>query len=259
MKRHSNIAALVIVLTLAGCSPDEPPAEPPDSRASSPAYVHVGLIDGAVNVGLTAFDCLEIEQRTTGGVSGGHGTSVAAVVLGVGDGECRANDDVVVTSYPVLDERNGGATAISIASAIDQAVEDRVQLLNISIDLHGDDARLRTSVERAAASGVIIIAAAGNRAGLGAGFPAAYDSVISVGALNSSGELAPFSAASGLDVAAVGVDVQTIDGSGNPVLASGTSMASAAIAQVCIEVLRSGQTDRSEVLEALSPYGWGSP
>jgi subtilisin family serine protease len=251
----SAIAALI----LSGCTIG------PNSNSGSEAdglhdhRVHVGIIDGAVNLKLDAFHCLDIEQVSDEGWEGGHGTAVAAIVLGVGDGVCRNSGDLLVTSYPVLDDENSGAQPDEIADAIDQAVTDGVDLLNISVDVFSDSPRMRESVERAVEAGVVIVAAAGNRAGLGAGYPAAYESVISVGALGSEGELAPFSAARGLDLAAPGVDVQTIDREGNPVSVSGTSVSAAAIAHLCIELIRSNRLEHSELLKALNTYRWESP
>ncbi len=147
-------------------------------------------------------------------------------------------------------------------------------------DLNGDVALTTIIADSAAARGITVVTAAGN---LGASFrtlmtPADGDSVISVGAEDTLGVLAPFSSrgptADGRlkpDLVAPGVGVLALNQFGAPVRVSGTSFAAPLVAGG-IALLREfqpalGPVDVRESLRATgtdraapdSARGWGRP
>lgn len=86
----------------------------------------------------------------------------------------------------------GGYTS-NLISGITFAVENGADIINMSWGVRGESASLLTAITRAANAGCILIAAAGNDGTNSIQYPAAYDSVISVGSTNKQGGLSDFS------------------------------------------------------------------
>lgn len=109
----------------------------------------------------------------------GHGTVVAGIIAGA------ARPPQLLIGQ-VLNER-GRCTAAVLAAAIDWALAERAQLLHLSVGLLQDRSVLRSAVERALASGALIVAAAPARGC--PTYPAFYPGVIrSTGDARCTGE-----------------------------------------------------------------------
>ncbi|MGW0435811.1 S8 family serine peptidase [Micromonospora sp. NPDC003197] len=124
-----------------------------------------------------------------------HGTHVAGIVAGSGAGGTQAvtgvAPDATLTAYKVLDQGGSGSSEDIIAgieAAVDPANPYRADVVNLSLGGLGDGTDpVGLAASRAAKSGVVVIAAAGNN-GPGertVGTPAAADGVIAVGASTS--------------------------------------------------------------------------
>ena len=80
-----------------------------------------------------------------------------------------------------------------------------VEVINLSLGGPGFSAAEQEAYQRARAAGVIIVAAAGNEATSRFSYPASYDGVISVSAVDLRARLAPYSNfGTEIDVAAPG-------------------------------------------------------
>ncbi len=171
--------------------------------------------------------------------AGAHGTSVASLIVGNNEfmrGIAPASE---ILGIRVLDE-NGKGNIFTVAEGIVTAVDAGVNIINLSMGTRSDSYLLRDAVNYAAEHGVIIVAATGNDASYGISFPAGYDNVVAVPAVDAAGRHLPFSnrgdtadiSGPGLGINAAGVD-NTMD------LFSGTSAAapfiSGAIAAIMSE------------------------
>jgi subtilisin family serine protease len=87
----------------------------------------------------------------------------------------------------------GFAPNTRTAAAIDYAVEHGAAVVNVSLYGENLNGRLEDAVRRARASGVIVVAAAGNEGGRVREYPAAYPAVLSVGATAENGRLTGYS------------------------------------------------------------------
>ena len=125
----------------------------------------------------------------------GHGTHVAGIVAGTGAGGDRAvtgvAPDATLTAYKVLDQFGSGTTEDVLAAleaAVDPANPHRADVINMSLGAPGDGTDpVGLAASRAAAAGVVVVAAAGNEGPQEqtVGTPAAADGVIAVGASTS--------------------------------------------------------------------------
>lgn len=199
--------------------------------------VHVVLIDTGARLDLPEFSGYEVRQ-TDPRPSGDHGTMMLSALLGVLTEKPLPQESVVVTSVDV-----GRTTADGLATAIDSAVDGGADVISISLGVRRDSPSLHSSVARARARGVLVVAAAGNVRFLPADYPARYPEVLSVGALTPTGELRPDSAQRDLDTTAAGSDVAVLLPTGGRSLASGTSVATALATNDVVRRLVTGQLD----------------
>ncbi len=217
-------------------------------------YVRVAMIDGGVNTDLESFSCYSIQQERNSDHSD-HGTSVASTILDAVDGKCLSSERLLLHSYPVLDSEATGASADDIAAAIDLASSDGAQIINISIDIARSSAALEKSVKDAAEAGVVIVAAAGNRMGLGAAFPAALPEVVSIGATDSDNILLAESAAIDLDFAVLGEGHNVWTKNGELLVVDGTSFAAAHFTKMLAEHLSEGESAQAALLTLQRQFG----
>ncbi|MFG2098721.1 type VII secretion-associated serine protease mycosin [Streptomyces sp. NPDC048612] len=167
----------------------------------------------------------------------GHGTKVAGIIAAQkqsGSGFYGLAPKAKVIPLQQTSEEKAG-TADSLADAIDYAVKQNVDIINIS---QGTDASpdklhsLKAAIQRASLRKILIVASAGNDGASGKDkkmFPAAFqefDNVLSVAASDRNNERAPFSQSGDwVDIAAPGVNmVSTVPDGGNCV-DQGTSFA----------------------------------
>ena len=140
----------------------------------------------------------------------GHGTAVASVIAaGTDDGTGMAGIgwSTRVLSIPVLDDCGVG-TAESVAAGVVAAVARGARVVNLSLTGPPHPV-VEDAIDRARASGVLVVAAAGNEGDDEATFPAAYRNVVAVGSTDDdNAQLSWFSnRGSWVDLGAPGEDV----------------------------------------------------
>ncbi|MGP4113362.1 S8 family serine peptidase [Streptomyces sp. 4N509B] len=169
----------------------------------------------------------------------GHGTAVAGLVAArraEGDRMTGVAPDARV--YPVrLVDDVARVTPDTLAAAIDDAVASgEADVINLSLAVPRDDDAVREAIAAAVAADVVVVAAAGNEGNRnvtgGLMYPAAYDGVLAVGAVDARGRpLDSSNAGPWVDLAAFGDDlVAPAPGGSGYRYASGTSAAAAQVA-----------------------------
>ena len=126
----------------------------------------------------------------------GHGTFVTGIIaaarnndIGIA-GIVNGADIVPLKCFDESDETN----VSYIVNAIYKAVDDyHCDVINLSLGLSKDMQSFRQAVDYAAERGVIIVSSVGNFGGEALMYPAAYDNVVGVGAVNQDGKICSFS------------------------------------------------------------------
>ena len=198
-----------------------------------------------------------------------HGTHVAGIVGARGrspNGRSGVAPGAELFSYRVFGQGKGDASNFAIAKAIDAAVADGCDVVNLSLGGGRADPVLRAAIEEAQLAGVVVVAAAGNDGRRPVAFPAVEADVIAVSALGRTGTypadaaggaerrgpygndgadfVAAFSNIGAVDVTAPGVAVVSTVPGGYLDL-DGTSMACPAVAGVVARVLSGSRALRS--------------
>jgi subtilisin len=116
-----------------------------------------------------------------------HGTHVAGIIASRADPSRRGvAPGVELRSYRIY-QGDEASSAFSLALAIEDAIRDGCDIINLSLVLHNANLVIAERVQRALDAGVIVVAAAGNDNRGPLAFPASIDGVIAVGALGRRG------------------------------------------------------------------------
>ncbi|MCM3791221.1 S8 family peptidase [Domibacillus indicus] len=162
----------------------------------------------------------------------GHGTHVAGIIGAEnnGFGTKGVAPDADVYAVKSL-EKSGSGSLSSILAGIDWAITNKMDIINLSLGTQTNSAAFQALVDKAYASGILVVAAAGNDGSVSGtddtvDYPARYDSAIAVGAVDSSLKRASFSSTgSTVEIAAPGQSIVSTYLNNGYARMSGTSMA----------------------------------
>jgi len=265
---------------------------PPAWSLSEGAHVTVAVIDSGVdpNVSdltgsvITGTDFTQLNTPRSNPNWGQHGTWMASIIAGHGDGfgdgdgiigvapdaqilSIRVIPDTTDPGYKKYDDEREGEIQNELAEGIREAVRDHAQVISMSIGYSAASGVVRAALQYAYSRGVVLVASSGNsgnndeqhvRTGAHGwapvSFPAEYPGVIGVGAVNSGGQPTSFSSGNlSVQVAAPGKSVPAQGRNGEYYTVSGTSPACALVAGVAA-LIKSKYPGISpaEVMEALT-------
>jgi subtilisin family serine protease len=186
----------------------------------------------------------------------GHGTAMASIIVGRSPLRGGAPDAELVVAKVI--GKNAPFNDTAIAEGIDfcmdpngdNSTDDRADIISMSLggELESIDLiiglKTQAAITRAVSEGTVVVAAAGNDgASDDVSFPGRWPDVISVGAVDERGQVAPFSSRGNDTVArpdpnkkpevvAPGVDIVTAHKDGAYAKGSGTSHATAMVSAV---------------------------
>ena len=105
----------------------------------------------------------------------GHGTHIAGIII-------KIAPDTKLLAYRVVDY-NGLVKSSDVIRAMDLAVSDGADIINLSLGSMAESNELRKSIKEITRSGIIVVTAVGNSGPIfgSIGDPAKYEDVISVG------------------------------------------------------------------------------
>lgn len=155
----------------------------------------------------------------------GHGSSVAGIIAAEDNevGITGINPNVQLYSARVLDENNVAPTS-RVIEAIYWAIEQDVNIINMSFGMKEDSEALHNAIKDAYNAGILLVAAAGNTKTIE--YPAAYDEVMAIGAVDSEGTVCENSARGDeIELVAPGEKVASTGAFQGTLICSGTSMA----------------------------------
>lgn len=143
----------------------------------------------------------------------GHGTHVSGIIAGnrIKMGVTGVAPDANLLIVKVLGN-DGNASYMTIVKGIEYAIEQKVDIINLSLGGGKDYDPLKAVIKKAVNSGISVVVASGN-SGDGRSdtdekfYPAYYEEVIEVGAIDLSDNMASFSNSNDqMDVCAYGVE-----------------------------------------------------
>ncbi|MFD2167840.1 S8 family serine peptidase [Thalassotalea euphylliae] len=150
---------------------------------------------------------------------GSHGTHVAGTIAAVNNSEgvvgVMPNTNVNLHIVKVFNAEGWGYSG-DLVDAVNVCVNNGANVVNMSLGGSGSTNSERNALQSAADGGVLLIAASGNDGDSSLSYPASYDSVMAVGAVDQNGQHAEFSQfTSQVEIAAPGEAVlSTVAGDG---------------------------------------------
>lgn len=210
---------------------------------------------------------------STGMAINSHGTHAAGIIAalnnGIGTVGVAPNADIYAVK--VLDGAGFGMASF-IISGIEWAMGNGTDIISMSIESAENNPALLEAINAANNSGILLVAAGGNdRTGSGTvKYPAAYDAVIAVTAIDQNGQKASFSPIDPrIEISAPGVNVLSTVIGGGYGTRSGTSMAAPHASGAAALILSSnfpdvngdGNRDHTDVREIIrnSAFDVGDP
>ena len=216
-------------------STDPQPFQPVQPRQPALAIFDSGLspamtLDNSV---VGRFDAMDPSRSLADPL--GHGTQMALVASGQvvpwGLPEEAGQQRVPLLAVRAFDD-NGRATSVGIINAINYAVENGARVINMSWGTEANSAFLRNAVQHAREQGLVLVASAGNEPTQRPVYPAAFEEVIAVSAMNQDGALWDRSNyGSFIAAAAPGSGSFPVGHKGPPGSYAGTSIASANVSR----------------------------
>jgi minor extracellular protease Epr len=208
-------------------------------KAWTAGYTGLGVKVGIIDTGIALHQDLVIvgganfvDSASSYYDDHGHGTHVAGTVAALdnGSGVIGVAPGAHLYAIKVLDSSGSGYLS-DIIEGIDFAISEQLDIINMSLGTSTDSPSLRTAVDAAYNSGILVVASAGNSGRRNAnvdnvGYPAKYESAIAVAATDINNARASFSSTGpAVEVAAPGVSVRSTYLNDGYASMSGTSMA----------------------------------
>ena len=168
-----------------------------------------------------------------------HGTHIAGVASAVIDNSVGVSGmaQALLMAVKVMNE-SGEGTDTTVSSGIRWAVDHGADIVTMSLGVEGMSLTLTNAVNYASSHGVVLVAASGNSGTSTVSYPAAYQNVIAVGAVDETGRRAEFSNyGTGLDLVAPGVQIYSTQAGSSYQYLSGTSTAAPFVAGVIAMML----------------------
>jgi serine protease len=167
----------------------------------------------------------------------GHGTHVAGTIAALG------NNEGVVGVLPsakaglhivkIFNDSGNWTFASDLIQGIQSCKDAGAKVVNMSLGGSGSSQTEANAMTNFYNGGMLLVAAAGNGGNTALSYPASYDAVVSVAAVDSSRNLASFSQRNAqVEIAGPGVGVNSTWNNGGYNSISGTSMASPHVAGV---------------------------
>jgi len=221
------------------------------NNVSSGSGIKVGVIDTGINrnhpdLKGNLAGCLNfISSFGTCEDDNGHGTHVSGTIAAQNNnfGVVGVAPEAKIYALKVLNRKGSGYLS-DIITALDWAVTNHLQVVNMSLGTSSDVISFHEAVKRVYDAGITQVAAAGNSSGAVI-YPAAYSEVIAVSATDKNNNLASWSSRGPqVDLATPGVDIYSTYLKGTYKTLSGTSMAAPHVTGTVVLLLSvSGKCD----------------
>ncbi|MCW0208263.1 MAG: S8 family serine peptidase, partial [Achromobacter sp.] len=224
-------------------TPDDPREPEPSPAKPAKSAIKVGVIDGFSADSVSGW---AVDRLVDKPAKAGHGDAVTGILLRDLETGYRVSPNKLMLLDVMREHPGGGAADVAaLVFAFDKLVTAKVDVANLSL-AGPDHPALRMAVSKSIQKGLVVVAAVGNGGPAAPpAFPAAYDGVVGVAAVDATGKPYIYSGRGAhVDIAALGIEVDT-NGTGGEL--AGTSYAAphvSALLASMTKVTRPGSVDK---------------
>ncbi|MFC5405720.1 S8 family serine peptidase [Cohnella soli] len=193
------------------------------------------------------------ENGALHGDDNNHGTYIASIVN-------HTSPNAELYDLEVLD-KDGKGSYSKVIEAIEWAISNKMDIVQMSFGGQTYSRALAEAVTLAEQNGILLVAAAGNRSALEIDYPAKFNSVIAVGALDKQDVRLPNSnQGTELQLMALGTGIDGIGKNGKPLQINGTSAAVSQVVAIAANVMAafptlSAEAVREQLRNSAQPLG----
>lgn len=186
----------------------------------------------------------------------GHGTFITGVIAATYNDKGFIGVAPDAEIYPVKVLNKYGVGDIEdVVRGIEWCIENDIDIINMSFAVSKDHSILKNAIQSALNAGIFIVASGKNSSGGIVGYPASYEDVISVTAIDRDLNIADTSPQGKIDYSAPGVDIVTITHDGKYQYFSGNSIATPFITGLIALLLQSNkEVSNKNIMNVLKPY-----
>ena len=235
---------------------DQAPAPVKATKSQpKPGGAKIGVIDGFSGDVVAGW---AVERLVDKPAKVGHGDAVAGILLRDLATAYRVDPENILLLDVMREHPGGGAADVAaLVVAFDRLVTAKVGVANLSL-AGPDHPALRLAVTKSIQSGLVVVAAVGNGGPAAPpAFPAAYDGVVGVAAVDALGKPYIYSGRGAhVDIAALGVEVRA-DGSGGEL--AGTSYAAPHVSALLASLGKGGKASSIDKLLVAYAEDAGAP
>ncbi len=223
-----------------------PPATLMAENVTATTISSIAILDSGIDkaagfdqIVLSSLDTITPDAQITDTL--GHGTQMAFIASGLVKpyGSAGNNEKLIpIIPIKVFDDQ-GYTTSINIMESINFALENDAKVMSLSWGTETKSDFMENAFEQASSNGIILIASAGNEPIGTPVYPAAYPSVIGVGALEPDGaRWAQSNYGDFVTLYASGFANMPVGHNGDPGLYAGTSISAALVANSAAHYLQ---------------------
>ncbi|NMH69095.1 S8 family serine peptidase [Bacillus sp. RO3] len=172
----------------------------------------------------------------------GHGTNIAGIIT-ANDNEAGIvgiSQNVEIYDIKVLD-KDGRGQLDNVIDGMKWAADQNVDIINISFGFIKNYPELENQINFLLKKNIVVVASAGNNAGLQSDYPARYKNVISVGSMVQDGSIDVLSSRGKVEVYAPGKDIYTTHNDGEYKWVRGSSLSTAYVTGQLAKAISSGE------------------
>lgn len=222
--------------------------------------VRVGVVDTGVNMShpdlsenvKAGFDAISEAEGVTD--DNGHGTHVAGIIAALDNivGVVGVAPEAHIYAVKSFDSRGKGMTS-DIIQGIEWCMTQGVHIINMSFGTSDSGKALQLAIQKAAESGILLVAASGNTGGENSVlYPARDPHVVAVAAATEDCQIAAFSSRGPeVDITGPGADIYSTYKERRYKTLSGTSMACPHVVGVAALVLSAAPELSAKEIEGL--------